>query len=172
MAEKVRCISNAILQNDNFISLPTNAKLLYVYINNETDDAGFCDKSNGLVKTLGFRKTDLAVLVERGYLYKITEWLYLEKHFFLNNRGLRRDRLKVSRFAEYLDAYELKPNGVYTLATNCRQNDTKTRQNDTIREDKGIEDNLIKELKEKQGKEKASTNAEIINEYLARRGLQ
>ena len=41
MAEKVRCISNAILFNDNYLTLPHSAKVLYEYVNNETDDAGF-----------------------------------------------------------------------------------------------------------------------------------
>ena len=184
MAEKVRCISNAILFNDNYLTLPHSAKVLYEYVNNETDDAGFCDHVKGLMQLLRVKQSDLNLLVSRGYLIEVCAgWLYLEKHFFINNRGLRRDRLKVSRYAEYLEAYEIKENGAYTLkrcggeiddklqpngdnlASNCRQNDT-------IREDKIREDKLIKDIKEKQGKEKHQQSAEIINEYLTRRGLQ
>lgn len=177
MAEKVRCISNAILNNDNFITLPASAKILYVYINNETDDAGFCDHVNAIMRTLSSRKNDLTLLIERGYLYEVCKgWLYLEKHFFINNRGLRRDRLKVSRFAEYLNAYVLKDNGAYTTVEKWHQNGGKLqpnvdkltsscRQNDTIREEKIREEKIreenirelnIRELNIRQEKAKAA----------------
>lgn len=181
MAEKVRCISNAILNNDNFITLPNAAKVLYVYINNETDDAGFCDHVNGIMRTIGARKSDLKALIDRGYLYEVCgSWLYLEKHFFINNRGLRRDRLRPSRYAEYLNPFILKDNGAYTLkdkhpeladkmATNCRQNGDKTRQNvpliETNIKETNINNSNITKEKEKE-KESPQNYEQLKNDFV------
>lgn len=171
MAEKVRCISNAILYNDNFITLPSASKILYVYINNETDDAGFCDHVATVLRTLGLRRADLKALVDKGYLIPITDWLYLEKHFWINNRGLRRDRLKASRYAEYLEGYEIKPNGAYTLATKCQPNDDKTAQNGSLIEGNRSEGNRSElnrsDWKERQEKEKEAIMRAFDNQLRA-----
>lgn len=173
MAEKVRCISNAILYNDNFIRLPNSAKVLYTYINNETDDAGFCDHVAVIMREVGAKAADLRALVDKKYLIQINEWLFLEKHFFINNRGLRRDRLKVSRYAEYLEEYTLKENGAYTLAANWRQIDDKLTQFDTVREEKRSEEKRsefnLTEWKERQEKEKEAINAAFRNQLTDRR---
>lgn len=173
MAEKVRCISNAILTNDNFIRLPNAAKVLYVYINNETDDAGFCDHVAMIMRMLGARAADLRLLVEKKFLLPVNDWLYLEKHFFINNRGLRKDRLKVSRYSEYLAGFVLKDNGAYTLAANCRQTDDKMAQNVSVREDKIREENIrevnLIELKERQEKEKEAIRESFRNQLTNRR---
>ena len=183
MAEKVRCISNAILNNDNFITLPNAAKVLYIYVNNETDDAGFCDHVNGIMRLLGAKKSDLDLLVKRGFLLEVCDkWLYLEKHFFINNRGLRRDRLKVSRYAEYLEAFKIKDNGAYTLKRGVEEVDdnlqpfgdkltSNCRQNDSIREDKIREDKLIKDnISEGEKENKEKEQAETVAQYLKRKG--
>lgn len=152
MGEKTRCLSDAILRNDSYIDLPSSAKILYVYINQATDDRGFCDEVKSIMRTLGSKPKDLQLLIEREYLIQVKDWLYLEKHFRINNKNLREDRLKESRFEEYLKDFEITgadkngKGGFYTLRQNdavCRQNDAECRPN--IREDNIREYNLIKE---------------------------
>ena len=105
MGEKTRCISEAVLYNDNFIDLPSSSKALYIYINQKTDDRGFCDEVKSIMRTLGSKPRDLQVLIDREYIIQVKEWLYLEVHFNINNKNLRKDRLKESRFEKYLDDY-------------------------------------------------------------------
>ena len=124
-----RCISNDILYNDNFVKLPASSKILYVYINNQTDDKGFCDNVASIMRTVNARSQDLHNLICKGYVLQINDWLYLVKHFYLNNKGLRADRVKVSRYEEYLKDYTLKENGAYTLTTDCQPNDNQMTQN-------------------------------------------
>lgn len=143
MAQR-RCISNEILYNDNFVRLPASSKILYVYINNQTDDKGFCDNVASIMRTVNARSQDLHNLICKGYVIQVNDWLYLVKHFYLNNKGLRADRIKDSRYQEYLKDYVLKDNGVYTLATNCQPNDTKPRQNDTLTKLNPTKHNLTK----------------------------
>lgn len=131
MANQRRCISNEILYNDNFVRLPATAKILYVYINSQTDDKGFCDNVASIMRTVNARSQDLHKLIEKRFVIQINDWLYLEKHFFINNKGLRADRLKDSRYEEYLKDYTIKENGAYTLATNCQPNDAPTKLNIT-----------------------------------------
>lgn len=121
MGEKIRCISEAILNNDNFITLPATSKVLYIYINQKTDDKGFCDEVTSIMRTLCAKPKDLQLLIDRKFLIKMEDWLFLEKHFWINNRNLRKDRLKDSRYEEYLDRVVVKDNLVYS----CRQNDDK-----------------------------------------------
>ena len=126
---KVRCISSDILENDNFTSLPMSAKMLYVYINNETDNLGFIDNMDIIVAKAKAKKKDIQLLIDREYLYKVKDWLYLEVHFRLNNKNLRPERGAKSRFGKYLDEYELdEERGMY-LPTNCRQNADKMPTN-------------------------------------------
>lgn len=128
---KYRCLSDEIIFNDNYLSLPASARDLYTYINHKTDDYGFCCEVQTIMRTLRAKPKDLQLLVDRHYLIKFEDWLYLEKHFYINNRNLRKDRIKPSNYAEYLERVTLKDNGAYTLVTKCQPNDVKPQPNDT-----------------------------------------
>lgn len=128
---KYRCLSDEILFNDNFLSLPASARDLYTYINHKTDDFGFCCEVQTIMRTLRSKPKDLQMLVDKHYLIKLEDWLYLEKHFYINNRNLRKDRIKPSNYAEYLERVTLKENGAYSLVAKCQPNDTKPQPNDT-----------------------------------------
>ena len=128
---KYRCLSDEILFNDNFLSLPASARDLYTYINHKTDDFGFCCEVQTIMRTLRSKPKDLQMLVDKHYLIKLEDWLYLEKHFYINNRNLRKDRIKPSNYSEYLERVTLKENGAYSLVTKCQPNDTKPQPNDT-----------------------------------------
>lgn len=124
---KYRCLSDEILYNDNFLSLPPSARDLYNYINQKTDDHGFCAEVNSIMRTLRCKPKDLELLIERHYLIKFEEWLYLEKHFYINNRNLRKDRIKPTNYGEYLAKVTLKDNGAYTLGVNLQPIDDKVQ---------------------------------------------
>lgn len=150
---KVRCISSDILENDNFTSLPMSAKMLYVYINNETDNLGFIDNMDIVVAKSKSKRKDIDLLIQREFLYQIKDWLYLEAHFHLNNKNLRPERGAKSRFGKYLDGFELdEERGMY-LPSKCRQNagnlttiQPKNSEQYKVKENKVIENN-IKESK-------------------------
>ena len=59
----------------------------------------------------------MQLLIDKHYLIKFEDWLYLEKHFYINNRNLRKDRIKPTNYGEYLERVQLKDNGAYTLRT-------------------------------------------------------
>lgn len=140
---KYRCLSDEILFNDNFLSLPASARDLYTYINHKTDDYGFCCEVQNIMRTLRAKPKDLQLLVDRHYLIKFEDWLYLEKHFYINNRNLRKDRIKPSNYAEYLERVTVKDNGSYSLVTKCQPNDTNWQPNDTEMARNTIQYNLI-----------------------------
>lgn len=132
---KYRCLSDEILFNDNFLSLPASARDLYNYINNKTDDYGFCSEVKHIMRALGSKQKDLQALIDNRFLIKFEDWLFLEKHFFINNKNLRKDRIKPTNYGEYLDRVKLKDNGAYTLRPNgdkVQPNDNQTRPNDGV----------------------------------------
>lgn len=126
---KYRCLSDEIIFNDNYLSLPASARDLYTYINHKTDDYGFCCEVQNIMRTLRAKPKDLQLLIDRHYLIKFEDWLYLEKHFYINNRNLRKDRIKPTNYSEYLDRVTLKDNGSWTLVDKLQPNDDKLRPN-------------------------------------------
>ena len=126
---KYRCLSDEIIFNDNYLSLPASARDLYTYINHKTDDYGFCCEVQNIMRTLRAKPKDLQLLIDRHYLIEFEDWLYLEKHFYINNRNLRKDRIKPTNYSEYLDRVTLKDNGSWTLVDNLQPNDVKPRPN-------------------------------------------
>lgn len=100
---KDRCISSDVLMNDNFMSLPNSAKVLYVYFNQNTDNLGFVDNLASIMAMTKAKPKDLEILIEREYIHKVKDWLYLEVHFRLNNKNLRPERGKKSRFQKLFD---------------------------------------------------------------------
>lgn len=126
---KYRCLSDEIIFNDNYLSLPASARDLYTYINHKTDDFGFCCEVQNIMRTLRAKPKDLQLLIDRHYLIKFEDWLYLEKHFYINNRNLRKDRIKPTNYSEYLDRVTLKDNGSWTLVDKLQPNDDKLRPN-------------------------------------------
>ena len=162
---KVRCISSDILENDNFTSLPMSAKMLYVYINNETDNLGFIDNMDIIVAKAKAKKKDIQLLIDREYLYKVKDWLYLEVHFRLNNKNLRPERGAKSRFGKYLDDYELdEERGMY-LPTKCRQNADKLPTNcPKNSEQYKVKENKVKETNINQSN--SINTAEGLRNYM------
>lgn len=140
---KYRCLSDEILYNDNFLSLPASARDLYFYINQKTDDFGFCSEVQSIMRTLRSKPKDLQLLIDKHYLLKMEEWLYLEKHFYINNKNLRKDRIKPTNYGEYLEKVTTKENGAYTLVTKWQPNDTKPQPIDTKMAPNTIQYNTI-----------------------------
>lgn len=127
---KYRCLSDEIIFNDNYLTLPASARDLYTYINHKTDDYGFCCEVQTIMRTLRSKPKDLQLLIDRHFLIKFEDWLYLEKHFYINNRNLRKDRIKPSNYSEYLGRVTLKDNGSWTLVDNLQPIDVKPQPND------------------------------------------
>lgn len=154
---KDRCISSDILMNDNFMSLPNSAKVLYVYFNQETDNLGFVDNLSSIMAMTKSKQKDLDLLIEREYIVQIKDWLYLETHFRLNNKNLRPERGKRSRFAKHLEGFEVDDNGIYRIADkmteNCRQIVGKMSEKcPKNSEQSKVKENKVKENKINQSK--------------------
>ena len=159
---KDRCISSDVLMNDNFISLPNSAKILYVYFNQATDNLGFVDSLATVMASVKAKPRDLQLLIEREYIIQIKEWLYLEVHFRLNNKNLRPERGKKSRFGKYLVDFEIDDQDMYVRK--CRQNA------DNLPTNCGFlaEQNKVKENKVNESKVNQSNNT-TTDELMKRR---
>ena len=170
---KDRCISSDVLMNDNFMSLPNSAKILYVYFNQETDNLGFVDNLTSIMAYSKAKPKDLQLLVEREYIYKVKDWLYLEVHFRLNNKNLRPERGKKSRFQKIFDEeFTEDERGMYCrkiadkMTENCRQIDDKMPTNCGFLAD-NIKENQVKEKKLTENKDSIRiSTAEELRQHI------
>lgn len=162
---KVRCISEDILNNDNFMSLPNSAKMLYVYANQATDNLGFIDSMSVAMGNAKAKQKDLQLLIDREYIIQVKDWLYLEVHFRLNNKNLRPERGAKSRFSKYIDDFTVdEASGMYLRknAENCRQIGGKMTENCGVL----AQQNKVKENKVKESKSISFNTKKEIDDFL------
>ena len=94
------------------------------------------------------------------YIYYNLISNYLNRvRFYINNKNLRRDRIKPTNYPEYLAKVKLKENGAYTLQPNddiLQPNDVKLQPNDGVIQTNTIQTNTIQ-----HNTNKISTRAEL-----------
>lgn len=108
-----RMISKSVIKSDAFTVLPLAAQALYVHILMDADDDGFCSNPIMEVRSIGAKKKDLDLLIEKGFLISFDDGIVLVKHWLVNN-AIRKDRYKTSEYTSHLSEIYVKPNGIYT----------------------------------------------------------
>lgn len=111
MAKK-RMFDKEIIESDDFLDLPVAARCLYIHACMDSDDEGFFNGLNKIARISGATKDDIAILIEKKYIYKIDKNLYLITHWFNHNR-IRKDRYVKSKYENYIEKAIQITNGVY-----------------------------------------------------------
>lgn len=106
-------INNDILDNDNFISLPQGAKVLYFYCLTHSDSEGFFANKNMLLKISGSTDNDLEELIKRNYIINFNEEYVIKGWFILNK--MRMSQIAASKKVVLRQMLFVKRNGAYTL---------------------------------------------------------
>lgn len=121
MAER-RMFSKTVVDADRFLQLPVKAQLLYFHLGMRADDDGFVGNCRGLMRMLGFRKPELTVLLEAGYLLEFSDGTAVITHWKVHNQ-LRKDRYKPTVYQQWLAQLKVDAGGVYHLAKNWQPDD-------------------------------------------------
>lgn len=108
-----RMISKSVIKSDAFTMLPLAAQALYVHILMDADDDGFCSNPIMEVRSIGAKKKDLDLLIEKGFLISFDDGIVLVKHWLVSNL-IKKDRHKPTEYASHLSEIYVKPNGIYT----------------------------------------------------------
>lgn len=111
MAER-RMFSMKIIDSDGFLDLPASAQNLYFHLNMRADDDGFVNNARMVSRIAGADASDLALLVERGYLLPFDSGVMAVAHWHLHNQ-IRKDRYTPTQYREEFEGLIIKPNGVY-----------------------------------------------------------
>ncbi len=90
MATK-RMFNKDFVNDDRFLDLSIEARLLYFYLGLNADDDGFIANTTAICRTLGTDKATIQELVAAGYVIDFRTGVYLIAHFRLHNT-LQADR--------------------------------------------------------------------------------
>lgn len=92
MAER-RMFSKPLTSSDLFLEMPKDAQLLYFHLALDTDDDGFINSPNKIIRCVGCQKSDMEVLIKKGYLKLFESGIAVIVHWKIHNY-IQKDRYK------------------------------------------------------------------------------
>ena len=177
MARK-RMFDNDIINQDNFLELPSEAKALYFLLGMEADDEGFITPKR-VLRMHNINNDNLRILIAKGYLIPfesgvvvITDWKrnnYLDKN--KTKPTVYIDEIKMLDFDNEKQRYVLKTDlSVVKLQltkslTKVNKKFTQYRVEENSIEENSIEKNNIPASEEKSSPASAKANKHKYGEY-------
>ena len=114
MAQK-RMFSRQITDSDAFLDLPMSAQCLYFHASLSADDEGFISSAKRIARNIGADLSDLAALVDAGFLILFPDsGIYVDAYFWTNNT-LKSDRFHPTNYQTERKQLILTENKVYQL---------------------------------------------------------
>lgn len=108
-----RLLTDAIVNADEFITMPASAQGLYLQLMFAADDDGFVKNPRTIARMSNASDDDLQVLLSRRYLLEFDHGVVLIKHWRMHN--LRRfDRYVHTVYVDEYNRLYIKTNGAYT----------------------------------------------------------
>ena len=104
---KRRMFSLDVVDTDQFLDMPSSARLLYYDLGVRADDDGFLQSAQKICRFTGASQDDLKSLIDEGFVIPFKSGVIVIRHWFMNNQ-LRKDRYtptvcKVERSHVFLD---------------------------------------------------------------------
>ena len=108
-----RLLTDAIVNADEFITMPASAQGLYLQLMFAADDDGFVKNPRTIARMSNASDDDLQILLTRRYLLQFEHGVVLIKHWRMHN--LRRlDRYVHTTYVDEYNSLYIKTNGAYT----------------------------------------------------------
>lgn len=108
-----RLLTDAIVNADEFITMPASAQGLYLQLMFAADDDGFVKNPRTIARMSNASDDDLQVLLSRRYLLEFDHGVVLIKHWRMHNiRKL--DRYIPTVYVDEYNGLYIKTNGAYT----------------------------------------------------------
>ena len=114
MAEK-RMLSRLVLDNDEFMEMPTEAQMLYVRLNLAADDRGICDSPRTVMKLCGASNDSMKLLISKKFILspECRPSVIVIKHWWTNNTA-RKERFKETKYTDVLSSLYYDDNKSYS----------------------------------------------------------
>lgn len=112
MSER-RLFSTKITESDAFLDMPLSSQALYFHLGLNADDYGVVSSPKRVMRMVGSQPDDLNILAAKRFVLQLSQSVIVIKHWFTNNT-IRKDRLKVSKYASLLEQLYFNANGDYT----------------------------------------------------------
>ncbi len=139
--------SNSVVDTDMLLDMPLTTQALYFHLGMHTDDEGFVNSPQKIVRALGCQPDDFKLLVAKGFVICFDNGVIAITHFHQNNT-IRKDRLTPTRYQELKTQLTIE-NNEYKMVDNhmttiCQptDNQTSTKCPHNIIQDNIIEDNI------------------------------
>ena len=88
-----RMFSKLVISTDDFVDMPSTAKVLYFYLMSEADDDGFVSNPRSIMRIIGASVDDMKILIAKQYVINFDNGLIVIKHWKVHNT-IRKDTYK------------------------------------------------------------------------------
>lgn len=112
MANK-RMFSKDVVLPDEFVEMPTSAKLLYYDLGMRADDDGFVGSPRQVMKISRASEDDMKLLISKKFVIPFESGVIVITHWFVNNY-IRKDRYKETIYLKEKDTLYLDKIDCYT----------------------------------------------------------
>lgn len=118
MAEK-RMFSSLILNNDDFIDMPTEAQMLYIRLNMAADDRGICDSPRTVMRSCSASNDSMKLLIAKKFvlLPACKPSVVVIKHWWVHN-SIRKERFKETKHTDVMSELFYDDNKSYSQNPN------------------------------------------------------
>ncbi len=129
-----RMISRTLIDTDQFLDLPNEAKQLYLFLNIFADDDGLIGNPKKIARNCGVEFGMIDILKSMGYIICFDSGVIAITHWLIHNY-IRKDRYTPTIFTDEFNSLGTDENKVYFLIT-----DTVNQRSTQVREGKDSED--------------------------------
>ena len=164
MAER-RMFAKTIIDSDAFLDMPHSTQLLYFHLSMRADDDGFINSPKNIMRMIGCKDDDLAVLVTKKFIIPFESGVVVIKHWKIHNY-IAKDRYKETKYKEEKALLGIDENNSYTT---CIQPVYKMDTQDRLGKDRlelGKDSiDIIPASEEKSSSASAKANKHKYGEY-------
>lgn len=110
---KRRCFSVDVMESDEYLSLPPQAKILYIALIAKSDDDGFAVNAKTAMRLTETTENEVEQLIKKGFLLEV-DGTYVITHWHLHNR-IPPTKKAPTRYKDKLEKLAVNSEGLYEL---------------------------------------------------------
>ncbi len=105
--------AKTIIDSDAFLDMPQSTQLLYFHLSMRADDDGFINNPKNIMRMVGCKEDDLAVLSTKKFIIPFESGVVVIKHWKIHNY-IQKDRYHETKYKEEKSLLNIDENNAYT----------------------------------------------------------